>query len=163
MNPLPDFVEVDDFPGADFSERWKCYLDELYRLYLESVAHGALTFRGLRVSCQYRPETYGRHYAFWHMMQEGLIEDDRNIDLQRCRRIRWISWVIREADSDDRIRVFPQLRKNNDSWVLWLHEEHYAVILAPRKNHYLLKTAFVVKPHKANEFLRLWKLHSIKG
>ncbi len=77
MSDLPDLVEVDDCPGKDFVARWKVYLDKVYAIYLQEVAHGRLSFKGLKVSCRYQPETFGKHYAFWHMMQEGVIEDDR--------------------------------------------------------------------------------------
>jgi len=44
-----------------------------------------------------RPETHGKHDAFWHMMQQGSgghSEADRTPDPDRCRRVEWISWGI---------------------------------------------------------------------
>jgi len=90
-------------------------------------------------------------------MQEGKIEDKRKVDLDRCRRIAWIGWVICNADSDIRLRVFPQKRNGEQSWVLWLFEHNYAVILWKRNDYYLLKTAFIVKSHKQMEFQRDWE------
>lgn len=159
MKDLPPFLELAQYPGSDDTERWRNYVDGLYEIYRRTVAFGNLTFRNHPVRCQFRPETFGKHYAFWHMMQEGRIEDDRTVDLDRCRRVAWIGWVIREADTNPQIRVFPQKRKQEKSWVLWLHQQDYAVILWERNGYYLLKTAFMVKPHRRQEFEREWRLH----
>jgi len=94
------------------------------------------------------------------MMQEGKIEDERTIDLNRCSRVSWISWVINNAH-DKRIRVFLQERQGvKKSWVLWLYEENYAVILWERSGYLLLKTAFLVKSGKYKEFNRDWNKYN---
>jgi hypothetical protein len=157
MTTPPAFLEAADYTGKDTAERWKNYIEGLYVVYLRTVAHGGLTFRGLPVRCQFRPETLGKHYAFWHMMQEGFREEDRTIDVERCRRVAWISWVIQNAPTETGIRVFPQKRPGEKSWVLWLYEHDYAVILWERNDYFLLKTAFMVKPHKRTELERDWK------
>lgn len=159
MSALPPFLELAQYPGNDTGEQWGNYIDGLYVVYLRTVAQGSLQFRGLPVRCQFRPETLGKHYAFWHMMQEGFREADRTVDAERCRRVAWIAWVIQNADVDARIRVFPQLRVGENSWVLWLHESDYAIILWERNDYYLLKTAFMVKTHKRTEFERDWNAH----
>jgi hypothetical protein len=162
MTEPPVFIEVDDFPGDDYMTRWRAYLEDIYRRYLEGVAHGRLSFRGLPVRCQFRPETEGKHYAFWHMMQEGSggrREDDRTPDMERCRRVDWIAWVIRNAGTHPGIRVFPQTKRGSEQpWALWLHEYGYVVILWERRDYYLLKTAFYpVRRHKREELERDWK------
>lgn len=168
MSEPPDFIEVEDFPGDDFITRWRAYLEEIYRRYLNGVAFGRLTFRGWKVSCQFRPETEGKHYAFWHMMQEGSggrAEVDRTPDLERCRRVDWIGWVISHADSHPGIRVFPQAKRwGEQPWALWLHEYDYVVILWERRDYYLLKTAFhPLKPHKRQELERDWRAHEAEN
>ena len=162
MSEPPDLVEVDDFAGADFGNRLKFYLEDIYQRYLRSVAKGGLTFRGKRVNCQFRPETHGKHFAFWHMMQEGSggrSEDDRTIDPERYRRVDWIAWVIANAGTHPGIRVFQQAtRWGETSWALWLYEYDYAVILWERKDYYLLKTAFYpIYKRKKEELERDWK------
>lgn len=165
MNDLPKLHELDDCPGEDSAAKLKVYINLIYGIYLQTVVRGGLRFRGLSVNCQFRPVTFGKHYAFWHMMQEGKIEDDRTIDFDRCRRIEWISWVIRNAFHDARIRVFQQTPRGGEtSWVLWLYEYDYAVILRERSDYFLLKTAFlVVRKSKKDEFERDWKTFQDKN
>jgi len=146
MSEPPEFIEVGDFPGDDFATRWESYLEHIYQRYLGSVANGGLTFRGLPVRCQFRPMTHGKAFGFWHMMQEGSGgrgEEDRTIDLERCRRVEWIAWVILNAGAHPGIRVFRQAQRwGEQPWALWLHEHDYVVILWERNGYFLLKTAF---------------------
>jgi len=162
MSEPPPFIEVDDFPGDDFLSRWRVYLEDIYLRYLRSVARGGLIFRGCQVRCQFRPETDGKHYAFWHMMQEGSggrAEVDRTPDLERCRRVEWIGWVIRNAGAHPGIRVFRQTERwGEHPWALWLYEHDYLVILWERRDYYLLKTAFYpLKKGKRDELERDWR------
>ena len=163
MTALPPLLDLENYPGDDILSRWPFFIEDVYRRYLNTVALGKLTFQGLKVNCQFRPESHGKHYAFWHMMQEGSggrNEEDRTPDLDRCRRVEWIAWTILNAGVDESVRVFKQaLRGNEVSWVMWLHESSYALILWERKDYFLLKTAFVVKSHKKKEFEKDWKLH----
>jgi hypothetical protein len=161
MSEPPSFVEVEDFPGDDYVSRWKVYVEHIYQRYLRTVASGKLSFRGLEVKCQFRPMTHGKAYGFWHMMQEGSggrAEEDRTIDLERCRRIEWIAWVIRNAESHPEIRVFKQTKRwGEQPWALWLHEYDYLLILWERKDYFLLKTAFYpLRRGKLEELERDW-------
>lgn len=167
MSAPPSLIQLVEFPGDDFITRWPHFIEHIYRRYLATVAFGKLTFRGRKVNCQFRPESHGKHYAFWHMMQEGSCgrsEDDRTPDPERCRRVEWISWVIQNAETHAGIRVFRQAdRRGEKSWALWFHEFDYAVILWERKDYFLLKTAFLVKPHKKKDFERDWKTHQAQN
>ncbi len=160
-------IQIEDFPGDDFLTRWPTFIEHVCQRYLKTVAFGNFRFRGLNVKCRFHPETDGKHFAFWHMMQEGSggrSEDDRTPDADRCRRVEWISSVIQNAEIGEAIRVFRQApRKSEKPWALWLHEFEDAVILWERNGYFLLKTAFVVKPHKKNELERDWKAHQARN
>ncbi len=67
--------------------------------------------------------------------------------------------MIQGEDSEPGVRAFPQVRGREKSWVLWLHEHDYAVILWERNGTFLLKTSFTVKAHKRKEFERDWNAH----
>ena len=82
-----------------YSGDWDPYQEEIYRLYCETLRDGGLTFRGVRVMLQRRPEYKGKPSSFWHLISEGEKEEERTPDLRRCERITWIAWVIRMSDS----------------------------------------------------------------
>jgi hypothetical protein len=158
VSDLPKFIELAEAEGADSVEKWRVYLEVLYGIYQHTLAQGKLTFRGCRVSCRRIPESKSKHFAFWHLIQEGFPEEERTPDLERCRRMLWVSWVVQNAEGNPLIRVFPQTPRHGEKpWALWLFNHDYAVILAERNGYYLLKTAFVIKPHKHGELERDWQ------
>jgi hypothetical protein len=74
-----------------FTGDWQCYEDKLYQIYLDEIVNAGLSFNGLPIRCQYRPESKNKHFGFWHLISEGEIETDRTPDLRRCERIHWIA------------------------------------------------------------------------
>jgi len=151
---LPDL-----FP---FHGDWEKYVDELYEIYLREIVNGGLTFKSLPIRCRYHPKTRGKGYGFWHIIQEGRIEEERLPDFRRCERIHWISWVIKNADIDERISWWEEKRRTNTDILLWLEDEDYLVVLAKRRNYLLLKTAYyITKRHKRATLYRnrnkFWK------
>ena len=137
-----------------FHGNWPPYEDELFTIYLQTVARGQLTFQGCEVRCQYMPATKGKGYAFWHVISEGKVEDERTPDLRRCERIRWIAWFIANVDRDDRLVWWENRRGNNTHVVIWMASENFAVILAKRNNYYSLKSAYMVAKYRAEDFRR---------
>ena len=135
MTP-PALLLFDTFNGD-----WEAYEHQLYRIFVAEIAGGDLQFRGKKVSCRRTPEIAGRWAAFWHLVQEGRVEDDRMPDLRRCERLSWIRWVIQNAGKHPEIDEWKNTRKNEKSTLLWYREE-YLVVLAQRRNYWLLKTAY---------------------
>ena len=80
-----------------FKGDWHVYEKTLYGIFIEELANGGLTYNGLRVGCRRIPETSGRWFAFWHLVQEGSAEDERYPDLHRCERLRWVRWGKRSV------------------------------------------------------------------
>jgi hypothetical protein len=135
MTP-PDLVLFDAFGGD-----WTAYQSELHRLFLAEIAGGGLQFRGVRVGCRRHPEAGGRWASFWHLVQEGRVEDDRMPDLRRCERIRWVRWVIENAPTHAEIDEWQNTRGTEVNTLLWYREE-YLVVLAQRQGYWLLRTAY---------------------
>ena len=150
---LPELIE--------FQGNWEQYIEDLYTIYENEIVFSGITFKGLPVKCQYRPPALGKGFGFWHIISNGPVEDDRLPDLRRCERIRWIPWLIRNVEHDDRISWWQNRRGSNTHVVIWVEIEDFAVILAKRSGYYLLKTAYVVAPHRKISFLRerekFWK------
>jgi hypothetical protein len=159
VSDLPPFVELNAAEGRDTVEKWRVYLETLDGVYQRTLVKGGLTFRGKRVGCRRMPESDNKHFGFWHLIQEGFPEEERTPDLERCRRLLWVAWVIQNAGKTDDIRIFQQTPRHGEKkpWALWLFDHDYAVILAERNGYYLLKTAFMVKSGKFEELERDWQ------
>lgn len=137
-----------------FGGDWHLYVEEIYQVYVESVANAGLMFNGLKVSCQFRPESQGKHFGFWHVISEGPIEDDRTPDFRRCERITWIAYLIANVGSDTEITWWENKRGSNTHAVIWHEAENFVVILAARNGYYLLKSAYCPESHRTKTFVK---------
>jgi hypothetical protein len=131
---------------------WQAYEDHLYGIFLDTVVNGCLSFQGLPVKSQYRPETKGKGFSFWHLISEGDDELERIPCPRRCERIRWFAWVIENVSHCSEITWWENKRGPNTHVVIWLEQEQFAVILAKRNRYYLIKTAYVVKSKRETAF-----------
>jgi len=135
MTP-PDLLPLSAFGGD-----WTAYEAELYRVFLDEIARAGLQFRGWPVSCRRHAEVAGRWASFWHLVQEGPAEDDRLPDLRRCERIRWVRWMIENGAAHPEIYEWQNTRGTEVNTLLWYREE-YIVVLARRRDYWLLKTGY---------------------
>lgn len=126
---------------AAFGGDWRAYEAKLYSIFVADIARGGIVFDGVRVNCRRQPEAAGRWASFWHLVQEGRVEDDRLPDLRRCERIRWVRWVIENAITHEEIDIWQNTRKTEVNTLLWFREE-YLVVLGRRESYWLLRTAF---------------------
>ena len=147
----------------DYGNDWDAYLEAIYRIYLDEVVNAGIAFHGLPLRVQFRPMSHGKGYSFWHLISEGDVEEERTPNLRRCERIRWISWVIRNAESNSAILWWENKRQHNTHVVLWFREENFVVILAKRLGYYLLRSAYNLKPHREKAFEKEWKQFWGKG
>ncbi|MEY8095838.1 hypothetical protein AB9F29_00230 [Falsihalocynthiibacter sp. S25ZX9] len=140
---LPDLISFNDYGGD-----WLRYEASLYAVFQSDILHHDLSFRGARVTARRNPEHERKWAGFWHLISEGRVEDDRLPDMRRCERLKWIRWIIENADSCQDIDVWENQRGSETSTLLWFREE-YLVILSARSKNYLLKTAYcTVQGHK---------------
>jgi len=159
-------LSVGDFPGADYAEQWKAFLEAIYQVFLKDVASGELRFQGLPVKCRYHPPYDNKHFSFWHLMSEGKAEDERTPDLERCARIPWISWVIRNADKPKVVRWWENERSTSHGLKtrvpLWFVERNYVVILEKRDDFYLLVTTYCLRDRQIKKFQKEWTAWTAK-
>jgi hypothetical protein len=115
----------------------------------------------LRVSARYQPATRGKGFSFWHVISEAPSRDNRNEDdrvpnIRRCERIRWIAWAIEQASRGEAGFNWWKNRRGRDTHVvIWAEDRDFVVILAKRRDYYVLKTAYCdLKPHRRSTFQR---------
>lgn len=142
----------------EFTGDWESYEDLLYQEFLDTIVNRKLAFRGVRVQTQFRPAYRGKGFSFWHLTSEApspdnLNEAERIPDLERCRRIRWIAWVIENAGKD-RFSWWENKRGSKTNVVIWAEDYDFAVILAKRRGYYLLKTAYCLQERRKRTFER---------
>jgi hypothetical protein len=146
---LPPLVKFSDYGGD-----WHAYLDAVYAWFKRDFIDSKPTFQGRRLGLKRLPVSHGKEATFWHMIQEGAVEEDRTPDFRRCERIRWPRPII-EHDADPAIKVWRNLRRGEERICLWFAQESYLVILADRGNYILPWTAYpVVQPHQQRKLER---------
>lgn len=136
-----------------FDGTWDEYEELLYKIFTEQISGGELEFRGQRVGCRRHPEAHERWASFWHLVQEGKVEEDRLPDLRRCERLAWVRWVIENGDDHSEIEVWNNTRQSETNTLLWFREE-YLVVLAQRSDYWLLRTAYCTTKRRRIEQLR---------
>lgn len=161
MSELPSQILLAEMPGSDTTEKWKSYLDHIYGIFRREVAEARLEFQGLPIKCRYHEPYDGKHFSFWHLISEGRVEQDRTPDLDRCARISWVAWMIRNSNDSTQVRSWETERSTKRGRktrvVLWLFQHDYAVILEKRADFFLLITTYCILPHQKKNFEREWK------
>ncbi len=146
---LPPLVVLSDCGGD-----WHAYLDTVYAWFKRDFIDSKPTFQGRRLGLKRQPISHGKEATFWHMIQEGAVEEERTPDFRRCERIRWPRSII-EHDTDPTIKVWRNLRRGEVRICLWFAQESYLVVLAVRGNYILPWTAYlVVQPHQQRKLER---------
>lgn len=123
---------------------WDTYLDTVYGFFKADFVDSKPNFQGRRLGLKRHPVIHGMEATFWHMIQEGAVEDDRIPDLRRCERIRWPRPII-ENDTDSAIKIWRNKRGNEERVCLWFEQDSYLVILADRGDYILPWTAYPVE------------------
>ena len=159
---LPPLVLFTDYGGD-----WDAYLAVIYAWFKRDFIDSKPMFQGRRLGLKRHPLAYGKEATFWHLISEGLEEENRIPDFRRCERIRWPRPVI-EHESDPKVKYWVSVKRREDRIHIWLEEEDYVVVLADRGNYLLPWTAFLVTRHHTRQKLRkefdlYWKNRSKKG
>jgi hypothetical protein len=149
---------------SDYGNDWNAYLNALYAWFKQDFIDSKPSFQGRRLGLKRHPIAQGKESTFWHLIQQGEVEEERTPDFRRCERIRWPKPVI-EHDDDPAIKVWRNRRGQEERVCLWFVQESYLVILADRGNYILPYTAYLVEePHRQRklqrEFEEYWRSDS---
>ena len=146
---LPPLVTLEQHDGD-----WEKFLDAIYRVFRSDFVDSKPTFQGIRLGLKKHPIVQGKEATFWHLISEGLSEENRKPDLRRCERIRWPKTII-ENESHSEIKIWQNERKGETRILLFIEKEDYLVVLAKRKSYILLWTAYLVtQEHRRRKLLR---------
>ena len=133
---------------------WGSYLDAVYQYFKQDFVDSKPAFRGRRLGLKRHPMTHYKEATFWHMIQEGSVEEDRTPDFRCCERIRRPKPII-EHDADKAIKVWKNRRRREQRICLWFEQENYLVILVDCGEYILPWTAYLVEqPHRQQKLQR---------
>jgi hypothetical protein len=133
---------------ADYQGNWDKYLDAVYACFKQDFIDNHPAFQERRLQLKRHPVEQGKEATFWHLISEGMIEEDRTPDLRRCERIRWPRPVI-EKGTEPPLKIWANKRRGENRICLWLEEDEYLVILSERSGYLLLWTAYLATfPHQ---------------
>ena len=99
-------------PLVLFCGNWNRYIETIYKIYTDTILNSNITFKNIPVRPRYSPLEQGKEHGFWHVTSEGYIEEERQPDLRRCERIKWLEWVIRNFSGYDEISCWEEKRNN---------------------------------------------------
>ncbi|TSC57753.1 MAG: hypothetical protein Greene041619_998 [Candidatus Peregrinibacteria bacterium Greene0416_19] len=136
MPQPPDLVE--------YNGKWEPYRDQLYGIFHADFVASCPHFRGSKVVLGHQRVIDGKEWVFWHIIQEGEDEQNRLPNFRRCERIRWVRFVIENADGGH-VKVWENRRGRDTRICLCYGDWEYLVILTKRQTHLILVTAYPVE------------------
>ena len=158
---LPDLVIFEDYEND-----WENYVEALYLFYKTDFLDNTPVFNfsphynSLPVYRKKHPVVKNKDATFWHLIQEGRVEEDRLPDFDRCQRIRWSRPIIENPDFS-RIKVWENKRKGEKRICIWFEDVEYLVVLAKRNSYVLLWTAYpVTKHHRKKKLIKEFEEYS---
>ena len=171
---IPALIEYDS------SKTWAEYDMLLYSIFKADFIFDHPLYKGQEVKVRFNPRFEEREEAFWHLTcadfdHKSGQPQDRETDLERCKRIRWpksfienhMKCVCSAADTCRGVLVWEVSHKSKKGArkriKLFLEEECYLVVLEPRRNYCLLITAYYVdKDYSYKSIMRDARRHNAK-
>lgn len=136
---LPGLVRMSDH-GND----WSAFLEAIYQHFCNDFIKSKPVYPGKRFNLKRFPLSDGKEVTFWHLISSGADESNRQIDMPRCKRIRWPRPMI-EATNSETVCVWKNQRGRNKRILIALDDFSYLVVLEERKDYVLLWTAYSVE------------------
>ena len=154
MTWLPDLVLLDGHGG-----NWDRYLKVIYNFFTKDFVDDQPTYHGKKLALKRFPMYEGKEATFWHIISEGIIEDDRTPDLRRCERIRWPRPVI-ENSSDPDIKIWENNRHHETRVCILLDSADYLVVIARRQGYDLFWAAYpITRPHHKRKLIKEYEAY----
>lgn len=156
---LPDLLEYDkDYPNLD------AYDNAVYNVFKRDFIDTQPEFMGQKVWIRYNPLIEGKEQTYFHITSKDYdCNSNRNIDIERCKRIRWVKALIEHYDCNkpfcfdcNGIKTWSVLLKRNQTRIkIFFEEVRYIVILDKRSDYYLIVTAYYIdQDHTMKKLLK---------
>ena len=149
---LPPLVEFNE-PGAPWDGDWPLYVEEVYRVFQRCLAiparSGKLRWRGIRLGMKRFPESQAKESTFWHLVSEGMVEEDRTPALPRCARIRWPGAMIPRPEDRSLLTWIREI-KGKQRIHMYLPDVRYLLVLDYRR------------PSEGDEFILPWTAYPVE-
>lgn len=128
---------------------WATYEEILYKIFRNHFIDNYTYFKNRKVKIRFHPIMNGKEEAFYHVTcNDYLKTGDRQPDLRRCERIKWVKAYIENyncnsllCESCDGIRIWEEPYKSNSRIHILSEKERYIVVIEKRESYYLLITA----------------------
>lgn len=155
---LPDLLEYDrTYTNLDY------YDDAVYNVFKQNFIDTQPLFRGKNVCIRKNPLVKGKEQTYFHITSKNYNEsNNRNLDIERCKRIRWVKALIEHYNCNkpschdcNGIKTWSAIHKSKQIRIKILFEEfNYIVILEQRSTYYIIITAYYIdKPHILRKLL----------
>lgn len=131
---LPPLVKYEQFMSDED------FLDALYEYFKQDFVLTKPVYKSSPIRLKRFPLRNNRETTFYHITTTGKDENNRNIDVPRAERIRWIKPII---ETNDRILlVWENVRKKEESILLYHEKENFLIVLRKRSNGIVFWTSF---------------------
>ena len=135
-------VKLEDLILKNVNETDSEYIEKIYAIFKKDFVDSKPCFCK-RVGLKRYPLRDNREATFWHFTTFGEKEDEREIDISRCERIKYPKVII-ENFNDAKIKCWKNKRGRNSNILLYFEEENYLVVLSDRGDYVLPWTAYIV-------------------
>lgn len=131
---LPPLVKYEQFISDED------FLDALYEYFKQDFVLTKPVYKNSPIRLKRFPLRNNREATFYHITTTGKDENNRNIDVPRAERIRWIKPIIETEDRS--LLAWENVRKKEESILLYHEKENFLVVLRKRNNGIVFWTSF---------------------
>lgn len=149
---MPPLITLPQYNGD-----WDAYLAAVYAAFSTDFLGTRPPFQDKRMGLKRHPVSRGKEATFWHFVQSGPIEAEREPEMRRLERIRWPRAIIDHA-SDPSIKQWTEKRGKAERVHLWCEGAMYLVVLDDHDDYILPWTAYpITRMHEAHKLNRRWE------
>lgn len=142
-----------------FNEDFALFLEAVYKVFKRDFIDSKPLFRGMRIALKKYPLVMDKEYTFYHITHEGEDERNRIPSIFRMECIPFPRFMI-EHVTNPYLKVWTNIRKNEERILIYHEKEEYLVVLANRGEYILLWTAYIVdKPHMKRKLMKEYEAY----